>query len=198
MTQKLLKPLVWLALAVPGLLMSANLLRGDALAMDLLHPSGEMSVRFLVLALLPGPLAGIFGPNRMLRGWLAWRRNIGVAACGYAALHMGFYLIDMGALAAVVDELGLPAIWTGWLALLAMLAPALVSFDRAMARLGRRAWKSVQRLAYVAAMFTVAHWLLLDWQWQPALFHAAPVVAAWLILALRRRAGRALLKGEPN
>lgn len=188
MRGSLLKPMVWLAMAVPGLLMAANLLRGDVLAMDLLQPSGEMSVRLLVLALLPGPLAGVFGPGRFLRGWLAWRRNIGVAAFGYAVLHLGFYLIDLGALPPAIDELGLPAIWTGWLALLLLIPPAATSLNRAMVRLGRRKWKAIQRLVHGAAILSLMHWLLLDWQWQSALLHAAPVAAAWLILTLRRLA----------
>lgn len=197
MTRKLLKPLIWTALAVPGLLMSVDLLRGETLAMDLLHPSGEMSVRLLVLALLPGPLAGVIGPNRVLRGWLAWRRNIGVAAFAYAMLHLGFYLIDIGALSPAVDELGIPSIWTGWLALLAMIPPAASSFDRAMIKLGRRSWKSVQRLVYVAAVLTVAHWLLLDWHWQPPLVHAAPVIAVWCLLFLRRSRLGATMQRNP-
>lgn len=186
MTRKRIRHLVWLGLAVPGLLMSANLVRGDALAMDLLHPSGEMSVRLLVLALLPGPLAGVFGPKPFLRSWLAWRRNIGVAAFAYAMLHLGFYVIDMGALGPMIDEVGLPSIWTGWLALILMAVPGVTSFDRAMVRLGRHRWKSAQRLAYAAAVLTLVHWVLLDWQWQPALVHAAPVIIVWIMFALRR------------
>lgn len=186
MRGKLLKPAVWFALTVPGLLMSANLVRGDAMAMGLLHPSGEMSVRLLVLALLPGPLAGLFGAGRFLRGWLGWRRNIGVAAFAYAMLHLGFYLIDIGALAPAIDELGIPSIWTGWLALLAMIPPAASSLDRAMIGLGRQTWKRLQRLVYGAAILTVAHWLLLEWHWQPVLLHAAPVILVWLALGLRR------------
>lgn len=197
MIRKHLKSLFWISLAVPGLLMSVNFLRGDTLAMDMLHPSGEMSVRLLVLALLPGPLAGVIGPNRFLRGWLAWRRNIGVAAFAYAMLHMGFYLIDIGALSFAIDELSLPAIWTGWLALLAMIPPTVSSFDRAMITLGRRTWKSVQRLVYGAAILTFAHWLLLDWHWQPALIHAAPVIVAWGALVVRRYRAKTTLQRNP-
>lgn len=186
MTRKRLRYVVWFGLAVPGLLMTGNFLRGDVLAMDLLHPSGEMSVRLMVLALLPGPLAGIFGPTRFLRGWLAWRRNIGVAAFAYAMLHLGFYLIDMGALGPVLDEVLIPSIWTGWLALALMAGPAATSLDRAMVRLGRHSWKSIQRLVYAAGVFTLVHWVLLDWHWQPALVHAAPVIAVWITLGLRR------------
>lgn len=188
MKRGLLKPAFLIALALPGLLMLADLTRGAVLAMDLLHPSGEMSARLLVLALLPGPLAGIFGTSRFLQGWLRIRRNLGVGAFCYALLHLVFYLIDSGELQPVIDELGLPSVWTGWLALLVMLPPAATSFDRAMRMLGRAKWKAWQRLAYAALALTLAHWLLLDWHWQPPLVHAAPVILAWLTLMLRRLA----------
>ena len=80
--------LLWLVLVLPAALMVGRFVSGQALAMDLYHPSGEMSVRLMVLALLPGPLADAFGPNRFLRAWLAIRRNLGVAAFGYAVLHL--------------------------------------------------------------------------------------------------------------
>ena len=120
MTGRFTRPLFWLALALPALLMLADFWRGAALAMDLLHPSGELSVRLMIAAMLAGPMAGIFGPNRFFRGWLAMRRNLGVAAFGYAVLHLIFYAADMGLLAAMLDELALPSIWTGWLALALM------------------------------------------------------------------------------
>lgn len=177
------RPLLWLLLAVPAALMLAGLMRGTTPAMDLLHPSGELSVRLMLLALLPGPLAEFFGANRFLRGWLAIRRNLGVAAFAYAMLHLAFYVVDMGALAPMVDEFALPPIWTGWLALALMVPPAAVSFDAAMRALGRR-WKALQRLVYAAFALGLVHWLLLDWHWQPAAVHLAPLVIAW---ALRRR-----------
>ena len=115
--------------------------------MDLYHPSGEMSVRLMVLALLPGPLADVFGPNRFLRAWLAIRRNLGVAAFLYALLHLVFYVLDMRLISAMVEEMAIPAIWTGWLAFAALLVPAAISTDRAMRSLGSR-WKRLQRLVY--------------------------------------------------
>ena len=72
------------------------------------------------------------------------------------------------------------------LALLAMIPPAASSLDRAMIGLGRQTWKRLQRLVYGAAILTVAHWLLLEWHWQPVLLHAAPVILVWLALGLRR------------
>lgn len=186
MTGRFTRPLFWLALALPALLMIADLARGAVLAMDLLHPSGEVSVRLMIAAMLAGPLAGIFGPNRFFRGWLAIRRNLGVAAFGYAALHLVFYAIDMSAVAAIVDELTLPPIWTGWLALALMIAPAAISFDAAMHALGRYKWKAIQRLVYAALLLSLAHWLLLDWKWQPAALHLGTLLAAWLVLLFIR------------
>lgn len=186
MTGRLTRPLFWFALALPALLMLANFWRGDVLAMDLLHPSGEMSIRLMIAAMLAGPLAGIFGPNRFFRGWLAIRRNLGVAAFAYAVLHLLFYLIDMGLLAAILDELELPSIWTGWLSFGLMLVPAAISFDLAMRRMGRHKWKTAQRLVYPSLILSLAHWLLLDWQWQPAAVHLAPLALVWLVLVAVR------------
>lgn len=184
--------LLWLVLALPAALMVGRFVSGEALAMDLYHPSGEMSVRLMVLALLPGPLADAFGPNRFLRAWLAIRRNLGVAAFGYAVLHLAIYALDMQQLSAMLAELPIPGIWTGWLALLAMAIPAAISFDAAMRRLGRR-WKTLQRLVYPAALLSLVHWLLLDWAWGPALIHLAPLVIAWLLRFTMRR-GRLVLR----
>ena len=178
--------LLWLVLALPAALMVGRFVSGEALAMDLYHPSGEMSVRLMVLALLPGPLADVFGPNRFLRAWLAICRNLGVAAFGYAVLHLAIYALDMQQLSAMLAELPIPGIWTGWLALLAMAIPAAISFDAAMRCLGRR-WKTLQRLVYPAVLLSLVHWLLLDWAWGPALIHLAPLVIAWLLRFIMRR-----------
>lgn len=186
MTGRVTRPLFWLALALPALLMLVDCARGAVLAMDLLHPSGEMAVRLMIAAMLAGPLTGFIGPTRFLRGWLAVRRNLGVAAFGYALLHLAFYISDMAMLPAILDEMTLPPIWTGWLALALLVPPAVISRDRAMLALGRHRWKTLQRLVYPALIFALAHWLLLGWKWQPAAIHLLPLVLAWLLWALGR------------
>ena len=181
------RALLWLVLAIPAALMLQRIASGEALAMDLYHPSGEMSVRLMILALLPGPLTDALGPNRFLPGWLAIRRNLGVAAFLYALLHLVFYVLDMQLLSAMVGELPIPGIWTGWLAFALLLVPAAISFNAAMRRLGRR-WKQIQRLVYPAFVLALIHWLLLDWAWGPALVHLAPLLVAWTLrMAMRRR-----------
>lgn len=178
------KAILWLLLAIPAALMLRGLTSGDALPMDLLHPSGETSIRLMVLAMLPGPLIDALGPNRFLRGWLSIRRNLGVAAFAYALLHLAIYVIDMRSLAAMLSELGLPGIWTGWVALFLMIPPAAISFDLAMRRLGRN-WKRIQRLVYLALALALIHWWLLDRAWGPAAVHLLPLAIAWLLRAWR-------------
>lgn len=173
---------VRLLLAVPAAAMIGSFMRGSTLAMDLLHPSGETAMRLMIVALLPGPLAAWFGQTRFLRGWIAMRRDFGLAAFAYALLHLFFYVCDMGMLAPILEELELSSIWTGWLALVLMLVPASISSDAAMRRLGRR-WKRLQRLVYGAFLLGLCHWLLLDWEWLPALLHLLPLLAAWTLRA---------------
>ncbi|ATW02482.1 ferric reductase-like transmembrane domain-containing protein [Sphingorhabdus sp. YGSMI21] len=179
------KGLFWLLLALPGLLMLWSFSQDDVLAMDMLHPSGEMSVRLMILAMLPGPLSEFFGLNRFFRGWIKIRRNLGVAAFGYAMLHLIFYIFDMNSLAAMLEEFGIPGIWTGWLSLVLMLLPAMISFNYAMRRLGRQ-WKNIQRLVYPALIIALVHWILLDWVWQPAMVHLAPLIVAWILRYIGR------------
>jgi sulfoxide reductase heme-binding subunit YedZ len=178
--------LLWILLAVPAMLMLWSFAKGTVLAMDLLHPSGEMSIRLMILAMLPGPLSEFFGLNRFFRGWIAVRRNLGVAAFGYALLHLIFYIFDMNNLAAMLAELGIPGIWTGWLALILMAPPAAISFNYAMRKL-RQNWKKLQRLVYPALIIGLIHWILLDWAWQPAIVHLTPLIAAWILRYIGRK-----------
>jgi len=175
--------LLWLVLAIPAAIMLSRLLGPSAMPMDLLHPTGEMALRLMVLAMLPGPLLDFFGPNRFLRSWLAIRRNLGVAAFAYGALHLLFYGLDMGSIGAILAEFSLPAIWTGWIAFAFMLAMASISREAAMSKLGRW-WKPIQRTAYPAVFLALAHWVLLDREWGPALVHLAPLLIVWSLRGL--------------
>lgn len=176
---------VWLVLALPGLVALAAYGTGRAEAMDMLHPTGEWAVRFMVLAMAIGPLAAWLGPRGWLRWLLARRRWIGVAAFIYALAHLAFYLVDMGVLADVLAELTEHGIWTGWAAFALMAALACTSNDAAMRALGR-GWKRLQRLAYPAAVLTVLHWGLLMWDWLPALIHFGPLAVLNFLRAGRR------------
>ena len=169
-----------LLLALPGLAMLVGYVRGSLDAAAMLHPTGETAFRLMLIAMMIGPAADIWGPKRWL-GWLMRRRRwIGVASFIYALAHLAFYAIDMGALEEMLAEIDAPGVWTGWLALFLMMIPALLSNDAAMRWLHAR-WKRAQRLVYPAVLLTVLHWGLLEWQWSGALIHAAPLLLLTLL-----------------
>jgi methionine sulfoxide reductase heme-binding subunit len=173
--------LVWVLLAIPAVLMLAAYAQGQVDADEMLHPTGETSARLMIFAMMLSPLAAIIGQ----RGWLRWliarRRSLGVAAFGYALLHLIFYVIDMQTVADMLAELPAPGIWTAWLAFLVMLIPALTSNEAAMRRL-RSGWKRGQRLVYPAALLTLLHWGFVHNGGQAALVHFVPLI---IVVALR-------------
>jgi len=181
----------WLLFSLPAILLTIGFLRGAMPPQEMLRPSGEMAVRMMVAAMLPGPLVEYFGPNRFLSGWIRLRRNFGVIAFIYALLHLIFYVADKGTLAAVLGELPKSAIWTGWVSLILMVIPAAISFDAAVRALGRR-WKRLQQVSYGALLFSIVHWVLLEWHWGSALVHLTPLLVAWTLRAVARSRRRRL------
>lgn len=170
------KFLVWLFLALP---LASALVRyaldPDAWPGDLLHPTGEWSARFIILALMVTPLRQLWPQARAVRFLARHRRALGVAAFLYALAHTAAYVADMGNLADMLAELGAPAIWTGWAALLILVPLGLTSNDAAMRAL-RSGWKRLQRLAYPAAILTLVHWALVHDGLTAALLHFVPLV----------------------
>lgn len=172
---------LWVLLALPAVAMLSGYGRGSVEAMDLLHPSGEMSARLMIIAIAISPLISVLGPRKWLQWMAARRRALGVAAFAYALLHLVFYIIDMGNVADMVAEVLAPGIWTGWAAFILMMVPALLSNDRSMRALRAR-WKQLQRLVYPAAILTLLHWIWVHNNLGPALVHFIPLA---LIVALR-------------
>jgi sulfoxide reductase heme-binding subunit YedZ len=168
------KPLVWALLAVPAVHLLYLYAGGEVWPEELTGPSGEWAARFLILALALSPVARILPGNDAIRWLVSCRRAIGVAAFLYSLLHLAFYAIDMGTAEAMLGELELTGIWTGWVALLLMLPLALTSNDAAVRAL-KRGWKRLQRLAYPAALFTLAHWAIVHNGWAEALVWFTPL-----------------------
>ena len=169
------KLLLWTLLALPAALILYRWLSENVWPDELVGPTGTWSARLIIVALMLTPLSMLL-PGARPVGWLVrHRRAFGVAAFLYALLHLGFYLLEMETLAAVVGELSLTGIWTGWAALLLMLPLALTSNDAAMRALGRN-WKKLQRLAYPAAILTLLHWIIVHNSLAEALVQAAPLI----------------------
>lgn len=179
------KFVLWALLAVPAVLvLHRYATTPDLWAGDLVAATGEWSARLIIVALILTPLAQLFPGVRAIRWLVRHRRAFGVAAFGYAMLHLMFYILDMETAAAMLAELGAPGIWTGWLALAFMVPPALASNDSAM-RLLASGWKRVQRLAYPAAVLTLIHWMLVHDGFASALVQAAPLILLETIRIVR-------------
>ncbi len=172
---------LWALLALPAFAMLAGFGRGSVEALDLLHPSGELSARLMIIAIAISPLISLFGPRKWLQWMAVRRRAFGVAAFAYAVLHLVFYIIDMGNVADMVAEALAPGIWTGWAAFVLMMVPAVLSNDASMRAL-KAQWKRLQRLVYPAAILTLLHWIWVHNNLGPALVHFIPLA---LIIALR-------------
>lgn len=172
---------LWTFLSLPALAMLIGYGRGQLSAMELLHPTGEFSARLMIVAMMLAPLVALLGPKPWL-GWLVKRRRyFGVAAFGYALLHLVFYVIDMETLADMLAEIGALGIWTGWLAMLLFVPLALTSNNAAMRTL-KAGWKKLQRLVYPTAILVLVHWIFVHNNLGPALVHFIPLT---LLIAVR-------------
>jgi len=175
------KPTFWVLLCLPAAAMMRPYVFGDVIAMDMLHPTGEWSARFMIAAMVLSPLLALIGP----RPWLSWliqrRRALGVAAFGYASLHLIFYIIDMGNLDDMIAEFLALGIWTGWAAMLLFVPLAVTSNDASMRAL-KANWKRLQRLVYPTAALVLVHWIFIHNNLGPALLHFIPLV---LVVAAR-------------
>ena len=132
----------------------------------------------------------LFPRVNVLRWLMQRRRYLGVAAFGYAALHLIAYLTKEGSLARVLGELGELGIWTGWLAFMIFIPLALTSNNQSIRFLGRK-WKSLQRWVYAATVFTLAHWMFVKLEFGPALVQFTPLMAleGWRLWRIWRPEG---------
>lgn len=186
---------LWAILALPAAYILYRW-RAEGLWPDeLVAPSGEWAARMIIVALSLTPLA-ILLPRVRAIGWLISRRRaLGVAAFGYALLHLAFYVAEMETVRNMIAELTATGIWTGWAAFLLMLPPAFTSNQASMRAL-RSAWKKLQRLAYPVAILVLIHWIFVHNEKLEALGQFAPLILLQLYRLVRlvdsRRSGRTL------
>lgn len=170
------KPVFWLLLSIPAVVMLRGYWSGEVIAMDMLHPTGEWSARLMIIAMMLSPLVSLLGPKPWLNWLVQRRRSLGVAAFAYAVLHLVFYLIDMGNMDDILAEFWALGIWTGWAAMLLFVPLALTSNDASMRAL-KAGWKTLQRLVYPTAVLVLVHWIFIHNNLGPALVHFVPLAA---------------------
>jgi len=157
-------------LTLPGAVTVINYINGETFYGEVVHFTGELSARLLIVTMAITPLRLMF-PGRRWIGWLMQRRRyFGVATFGYAALHTGVYAARLKLPAEMLAEAAEPGILTGWLALAIFIPLAITSNAWSVRRFGRW-WKRIHRWVYAAALLTFAHWLLVAFDVVPGLIH---------------------------
>lgn len=179
---------LWLVLAAPGAWLLARYLSGADSYGQFIHASGDWSVWLLIatLAVTPG--------RRFIPGFPSWlarrRRDLGVASFGYAAGHLGAYVIRKADPVLMLEE-GLEAgLLTGWIALAAMLALAITSNDLSVRAMGR-GWKRLHLAVYPTAILVGAHWWLTAFDTTTSTIHLGIIAVLLLMRLIPRRHGRA-------
>lgn len=185
---RLVKPLVFVASAVPLLLLVAGVLgiAGQTLGpnpiREMLHVTGKTALNLLMITLTLTPLRQWTGRVE----WIRPRRMLGLWAFAYALMHGLIYALlelelDFGELGREISKR--PFILVGTLAWLVLLPLALTSTDGWMRRLGRR-WHRLHRLVYPATALVIWHYA-----WQVKLDLLEPLLYSFglgLLLLFRR------------
>jgi sulfoxide reductase heme-binding subunit YedZ len=179
---------LWLLLAVPSCYLCTGFIRGTLFYGEVLHATGELSARLILVALAATPLRLSF-PQRRLPQWLAAnRRYFGVASFAYALLHTAVYLNKQETMAAVIQDGLIFEMWTAWLSLVLLLLLAVTSNDRSVRWL-KAGWKKLHRWVYVAAILAFVHWIFIAFNFIPGLIHLLILVALESVRVIKSRKG---------
>jgi len=164
------KYLLWMILAIPFVLLS-NAWRTESMIYgELLHSSGELSARLLIITMAITPFRLMF-PTAQWPNWLLLRRRyFGVAAFFYAVFHVLIYVVRKQSLALIVEEGMDFSMWTGWIALVLFTVLAITSNDASVRAL-KRTWKKLHRWVYPVALLTFVHWIFVAFNFIPGLIH---------------------------
>jgi len=158
-----LKAFVWFVCLAPLALLAYRAWTDDLGANPIsfiTNTLGDWTLRILLASLAMTPLRIVFGLS-----WpIALRRLLGLFAFAYVCLHFAVWSVldfffDWPRMWA--DIVKRPYITMGMLALLSLLPLAATSTAGMIRRLGARNWTRLHRLAYVAAVCAVVHYLWL-------------------------------------
>ena len=166
------KYLLWAFLALPFVGLINRLRDSGVFYGEILHVSGVVSARLLLLTLAITPLRLFFSRARWPHWLLQRRRYFGVAAFTYAALHAVVYLDRKAGSGLVLQEARDFSMWSGWLAL-AIFVPLAMTSNDASLRWLRRSWKKLHRWIYPAALLTFVHWIFAAFSLVPGSIHFA-------------------------
>src|SRR5499433_933836 len=158
-----LKAGVWAVCLAPLAFLAYRAWTGDLGANPisfLTNTLGDWTLRILLTSLAMTPLRIVFG----LSSPIALRRLLGLFAFAYVCLHFSVWIVldfffDWPRMWA--DIVKRPYITMGMLAMLSLIPLAATSTAGMIRRLGARNWTRLHRLAYVAGVCGVLHYLWL-------------------------------------
>lgn len=186
-----IRAVAWLIVLAPLVLLGFRVLDGGLGANPVeavTHFTGIWALRMLVASLAITPLRRL-GLSQLLPA----RRILGLAAFGWASVHISIYVaLDLGFDFGFVleDVLERPYISVGFAAWVILLVLAFTSTVRWQKRLGRR-WVHLHRAVYPAAMLAALHfiWLVKADLREPALYAGliAILLGARVVTQLRPR-----------
>ncbi len=131
---------------------------GPLVYKEAIHQTGLWATRFLLLTLLVTPLRRVAFWNRLI----AIRRTLGLAALGYAILHVILYCLDQSLdVGKIVSEIVLRFYLTiGLIAVLALVVLGATSTDGMVRRIGPERWSLLHKLTYPATALALWHFFL--------------------------------------
>ncbi len=185
---KFYKVLVFVNAVVPLSILSWDWYR-DALGANpvefFLRTTGVLTLFFLISSLAITPLRTYFGWGHMIR----FRRMLGLFAFFYGCVHLVTYSVfdkSLNLPAIVSDVWKRPFIAFGMTALLILTPLAVTSTKGMIKRLGGKNWQRLHRLAYVAGIFGIIHFFMI----QKSDFRYPILAGAVLGILLLYRVGR--------
>jgi sulfoxide reductase heme-binding subunit YedZ len=158
---RLLKPAAFLISCLPLAKLAADAASGRLGVNPIaegMNRLGFWTLTFLALSLVPTPAKDFLGVTWPMR----IRRMLGLFAFFYAALHLAWYLgVDQFfAFGEIFKDVAKRKFITVGFAAFVLLVPlAATSTDGAVRRFGFGRWKRLHRLAYVAALLGVVHFV---------------------------------------
>lgn len=141
------------------------------------HILGEWALRFMILTLLVTPVRDMTRVN-----FYRFRRAFGLLTFYYVAFHfLTYFILDraMNLPVIFVDVFKRPYIIVGMIAFICLIALAITSNNRSIARLGSL-WGKLHRLVYVIATLGVVHFFMAVKSWPPRPFVYATIIGALL------------------
>jgi len=155
---KRLRILTFLVCLIPFVLLLLKVLQNDLgpdPAKELALETGELSIRFLLLALAMTPLRHLSGRMEFAQR----RRMVGLFALFYASVHFLVWVIFLLGLrwGAILEEVvERPYITIGFSSFLILIVLGATS-PRVMVRKLGKNWRRLHRLVYVAGVLAIIH-----------------------------------------